>query len=609
MRPLAISAEGQRALSGARNGLWGIALLTAVIALFPIALALFTLMLFDVAMPGRSGATLVGIVIITIGVLGVNLFLMSLRRDMIMHLGPVLAAAIGNRPDVGISRMTPLILTRDHGVSVTEGLDAIRAFLNSRAASAWLDACGMPLYLLTMLFLQGWLAALLLGVAVVAVLVIQRALKHHSQATDGIIANIATRKSVAEAAWPDAPLIRAMGMQERVARSWQLADHMLAHAHREMTAQQRRFVAMSEGLIFVMGVSFLAVGAWLAEIELASVGTVVAASVLALLALRPFMQMMESIPLMWAAREGWWRIDDLLTNAPPMLDHIALPQPRETLECEGLAVLPPGHSNPALRNISFSLVAGDVLAVIGVGGSGKSALLHALSGAWAPASGKVRLDGGALDQWDSDDLARHIGFIPQHGGLMTGTVAENICRFSLNARPEAIIEAAQVAGVHAMILRLPDGYGTQVGPNGSFLSQSQARRIALARALHENPFLLALDQPTAHLDPEGEQALVKALTHARERGAITVLAGNDRMIVEMASKVLILRGGVMTDFGPKEEVRARSDAARKKLDAAKGITAKDVQATVRRAGTAEARKIATKAAAPSTEPVAKAGAS
>jgi ATP-binding cassette subfamily C protein len=610
MRLLAISAEGQRALVAARKGLWGIALLTAVIALFPITLALFTLMLFDVAIPGRSGATLIGLVLITVGVMGVHLFLVSLRREMISQLGPVLSAAIGNRPDVGMSRMTPMILTREQGGTVTGGLDAIRDFLNSRAASSWIDACAIPLYLLAMVFFHGWLALLLLATAVLAVLLVRRACRHYSADAEHLTASAAARESVAETAWPDAPLIRALGMQERVARSWQFADHMLAHARRSAIDGDKQIVAMSEGLMFVMTVSFLALGAWLVETGDASAGVVVAASVLALLALRPFVQMIDNIPLMLAARDGWWRIDDMLAKAPPMLDHIALPQPKETLECEALAILPPGHNSPVLRNITFSLTKGDVLAVIGVGGSGKSALLHALAGAWAPANGKVRLDGGALDQWDSDDLSRHIGFIPQHGGLMTGTVAENICRFSLNARPEAIIEAAQLAGVHAMILRLPDGYGTQVGPNGAFLSQSQARRIALARAMHENPFLLALDQPTAHLDPEGEQALVKALTHARKRGAIIVLAGNDRLIVEMATKVLILRNGIMTDFGPKEEVRARSDAARKKLEDAKSIAAsKNVQAQVRRAGTADARKAAAKPAVAKTEPVAKAGAS
>lgn len=575
MRPLAISAEGQRALTAARQGLLGIVLLTAVMALFPIALSLFTLLLFDVAMPGHSGASLIGIAIITLGVMGFYLFLSSLRRDMIVQMGPVLSAAIGNRPDVGTSRLTPLILAREQGEQVTADLDSIRHFLNSRGAGAWLDASAIPLFLLTMIFFHGWLALMLLVATALAAFVLHRVIGLDARLRDDIADNVADRESVAGAAWADASLIRAMGMQERVARSWQLADHMVAYSRRELTVTERLFSIISEGLVFGMIIAFLALGAWLSVTDRASAGVVVSAAVLACMALRPFSQMIDSVPAMLSAREGWWRIDDTLANAPPMLTNIALPQPKETLECEGLAVIPPGHNAPVLRNITFALAAGDVLAVIGIGGAGKSALLRALSGAWPAASGKVRLDSGALDQWDSDELARHIGYMPQHAGLMTGTVAENICRFSLNARPEAIIEAAQVAGVHGMILRLPDGYGTQVGPDGNFLSQSQARRIALARALYDNPFLLVLDQPTAHLDPEGEQALVKALSHARARGAVIVLAGNDKLIVEFAAKVLILRNGIMTDFGPKDEVRARSDAARKKIEAARRLAQPD----------------------------------
>lgn len=566
MRPIAISIEVQRALREARSGLWGVGVLTAIIGLFPIALALFLLLLFDVALPGHSGATLVGVYVVLIIIFGFYLVLSGLRRRMFAQLGEVILGRLGNRIDASPGRLMQLIQSPQHGGETIADLDAIERFLASRAAPAWCDMAAVPLYLLVMIFFHGWLALALLVAVLLFVGLLRRALRP-SIAIAGRLAQLtAERDAITTLTRTQGDLVRALGMRERISRSWRMASQILVRTRRKSNDRDIAFSEGADGLLYLLLASILAIGGWLAINDLASTGILVSAAVLALFSLRPFARAIELVPEMTAAQRGWWRLDERLDREPPPPAVVELPQPSATLDCEGVVLVPPGSERPVLRNINFSLAAGEVLAVIGGGGTGKSALLRALAGAWSPVQGHIRLDGGALDQWDSDDLARHIGYMPEHGGLMSGSVAENIARFDPDARPEAIVDAARRAGAHELILRLSDGYGSTIGSDGAGLSQSQGRRIALARALYGNPFLIILDQPAAHIDMEGEKALARAVGDARERGAIVVLGGSDRILVEIATSVLILRNGIVAEFGPKEEVRARAEKARSRIE-------------------------------------------
>jgi ABC-type protease/lipase transport system fused ATPase/permease subunit len=208
-----------------------------------------------------------------------------------------------------------------------------------------------------------------------------------------------------------------------------------------------------------------------------------------------------------ATRQSWARLKELLQKAPERQITHELPAPTSTLSAEGVSLAPPGANRLTVEGVSFVARSGEAIAVIGPSGSGKSTLVRGLTGVWNPVRGTVRLDGAALDQWDSDALGRHIGYLPQNVELLDGTVAENIGRFDPNATSEAVIAAARLAGVHDMVVRLPDGYETPVGADGSNLSAGQRQRIALARALYNDPFLIVLDEPNSNLDAEGETAL------------------------------------------------------------------------------------------------------
>jgi len=234
-----------------------------------------------------------------------------------------------------------------------------------------------------------------------------------------------------------------------------------------------------------------------------------------------------------------------------------LQTPTSRLSVEAVSMVAPGDQRPIIHDVTFVLTAGQGLGVIGPSGSGKSSLIRALVGVWTPARGKVRLDGAALDQWSSDALGRHIGYLPQDVELFTGTVAQNISRFDPEARSDDIIAAAKEAGVHEMIIKMRDGYNTEVGEQGSALSAGQAQRVALARALYGDPFLIVLDEPNSNLDTEGDEALTRAVRAARERGAIVVVVAHRPIGIEGVDQVLVLKDGRMQAFGPKEQVLAQ----------------------------------------------------
>ena len=236
---------------------------------------------------------------------------------------------------------------------------------------------------------------------------------------------------------------------------------------------------------------------------------------------------------------------------------MALQPPAQSLVVENVGVMPPGSEKVVVQDVSLSLQAGNGLGIIGPSGSGKSSLARMLVGVWRPARGRIRLDGAALDQWSPDSLGKHIGYLPQDVELLAGTVAQNIGRFSDPLDPEAVIAAATAAGVHDLIVSLPDGYETQVGESGTALSAGQAQRVALARALYGDPFLVVLDEPNSNLDAEGDEALSRAIMSVRARGGIVVVVAHRPSAIAGVDMLLMMAQGRAQAFGPKDEVLAR----------------------------------------------------
>src|SRR5947207_4237226 len=246
-----------------------------------------------------------------------------------------------------------------------------------------------------------------------------------------------------------------------------------------------------------------------------------------------------------------------MAPAPP----VSLPRPSRELSVQELTIAPPGSEKPIVSNISFSLRAGMGLALLGASASGKTSLSKALVGIWPPQSGLVRLDGAALDQWRNEDLGRFIGYLPQDVALFDGTVAENICRFDQAASSDSILKAARIAGVHDVILRLPQGYSTRIGRGGISLSAGQRQRIGLARAVFGDPFLVVLDEPNANLDADGENALTRAIHTLRRNNAVVIVVSHRPSALSALDMAMVLYEGKAIAFGRSQDIFARVNNA------------------------------------------------
>jgi ATP-binding cassette subfamily C protein len=327
-----------------------------------------------------------------------------------------------------------------------------------------------------------------------------------------------------------------------------------------MTTQQRLtdvtggLGSISKVLRMVLQSAVLGVGGYLVIHGEATGGIMIAASIISARALAPVELAIAHWKGFVAARRSWGRLKQLLAAMPERAEPLPLREPVSTLSVQNVSVAPPAEQRLVVKDVTFHLKSGSGLGILGPSGSGKSCLARALVGVWAPVRGRVRLDEAALDQWRPEMLGRHIGYLPQDVELFAGTVAQNIARFRTEDDPDLVIQAATLAGVHELILSLPQGYETPVGEGGTALSAGQRQRVGLARALYGNPFLVVLDEPNSNLDLEGEQALIQALVSVRERGGIAVVIAHRPSVMAALDQALIMAGGEVKAFGPKDEV-------------------------------------------------------
>jgi ATP-binding cassette subfamily C protein len=363
-----------------------------------------------------------------------------------------------------------------------------------------------------------------------------------------------SRQKLADAARRNAALLQALGMRPRMTERWTQASENYLQSQQAANDMTTGLGSLSRVLRVVIQSGILGIGAYLVINQEATAGVMLAATILASRSLAPVELAIANWKSFVTARQSWRRLSEALVAAPVEEERIALPAPKQNIRLTAVTVVPPGTGTAALHEVSFTLIAGNALGVIGPSGSGKTSLARALIGVWKPARGTIRLDGATLDQWSSDAFGRFVGYLPQEVELLEGTVAENIARFEQDADPTKLIAAATKAGVHEVILRLPQGYKTQVGEGGAMLSGGQRQRIALARALYDDPFLVILDEPNSNLDANGEQALSNAISGIRARGGIAIVIAHRPSAVSAVDHVLVLNEGRVQAFGAREQV-------------------------------------------------------
>ncbi len=444
-------------------------------------------------------------------------------------------------------------------VSPTRDLDQVRSFIASAGPPALIDLPWIFFFLLILTLVHYWLGLVtligMIGLGILTWTAERVSSKHVAAVTDAA----ARRRMLGERQWRHAEIITSLGMRERVMLQWRRVHLQFLKEQAALTSTSSKLSGISKVSRMFLQSAVLTVGAMLVIDGKASAGIIFASSILSGRALAPVDQAIANWKNFVGARQSWARLDNLLRQVPAAArERIQLPSPSQTLVVESLSLTPPSSSSrTTVADVSFQIRAGQVLGIIGPSASGKSSLVRGVIGAWKPVRGAIRLDGASLDQWDSETLGRHIGYLPQSVELFAGTIAENIARFEPSAPSELVIAAAQAAGVHNMILQLPDGYDLQVGEDGAHLSAGQRQRIALARALYRDPFLVVLDEPNSNLDPEGEAALAQAVGSVKGRGGIVLLVAHRAGILATADLALLMRGGTAQAFGPRDEVLAQ----------------------------------------------------
>ena len=550
-------SELGEALRACRGAFIGVGLMSCVINLLYLTGSIFMLEVYDRVLPSRSVPTLVGLVFIAAVLYMAQGVLDLIRGRILGRIGTALDESLNARVFDTVVRIPLLIGGRSEGLQPLRDLDNVRAFLGSMGPSAFFDLPWLPFYLAICFAFHVMIGitALIGAIILVSLTLVTEYLSR--QPAREAMSLAARRNDLAAASRRNAEVLVAMGMAGRLSKRWSDANEKYLAGNQNASDVSGGLGAISKVLRMMLQSAVLGTGAYLVIHQEATAGIIIAGSILSARALAPVDLAIAHWKSFIAARQSWHRLNRLLEQMPVRATQTQLQDPTTRLSVEGLSIAAPGDQRLIVHDVTFALTAGMGLGVIGPSGSGKSSLIRALVGVWLPVRGKVRLDGAALDQWSSDLLGRHVGYLPQDVELFTGTVAQNICRFDPEAKSDDIISAAKEAGVHEMIIKMRDGYNTDVGEQGKALSAGQAQRVALARALYGDPFLIVLDEPNSNLDTEGDEALTRAVRAARERGAIVVVVAHRPIGIEAVDQILVLKDGRLQAFGPKEQVLAQ----------------------------------------------------
>ncbi len=547
-------SELGEALRACRSAFIGVGIISCMINLLYLTGSLFMLEVYDRVLPSRSVPTLIGLIILAGGLYIAQGILDLIRGRILGRIGTSLDEALNARVFDIVVRLPLTVGGRNEGLQPLRDLDNVRGFLGGMGPSAFFDLPWLPFYLAICFAFHVLIGVTaLVGAIILVTLTLMTEFLSRAPARQAL-GLAARRNDLAAASRRNAEVLVSMGMSGRLTKRWTDANQNYLNGNQRASDVAGGLGAVAKVLRMMLQSAVLAVGAYLVIHQEATAGIIIAGSILSARALAPVDLAIAHWKSFIAARQSWQRLNRLLESMPARPTPTLLQTPSSRLSVEAVSIVPPGDQRLIVQDVTFALAAGNGLGIIGPSGSGKSSLVRALVGVWQPARGKVRIDGAALDQWSPDVLGRHIGYLPQDVELFAGSVAQNICRFDPEATSDGIIAAAKEAGVHEMIIKMREGYDTQVGEQGAALSAGQAQRVALARALYGNPFLIVLDEPNSNLDTEGDEALTRAIRGARERGAIVVVVAHRPVGIEAVDMLLVLKEGRMHAFGPKDTV-------------------------------------------------------
>jgi ATP-binding cassette subfamily C protein len=532
--------------------------MSGIINILALTGAFYMLQVYDRALTSGSVPTLVALSLIAIGLYCFQGLFDILRSQILVRIGAKLDKKIAplahkvaiDMPRFGFSAAESLERGRD--------VDTVRGFLGSQGPIALFDLPWMPIFLIFVFMLHPYLGALTLGGAFVLTLLTIATEIMTRRWTSATHQAVVARNSIADSNARNADILKAMGFAGRAVARFNRANDAHLTVQTKTNDISATFGAISRVLRMLLQSAVLGLGALLTMQGELTAGAIIAATIVAARALAPVDLAIGNWKGFVAARAAYQRLKETVVVLAETGEAMPLPPPTSSLKVENITVAAPGSGRVLLSDVSFELDAGQALGVIGPSGGGKTTLVRALTGVWPVLRGSIRFDDAELSQWDDDVLGQFIGYLPQDVALLDATIEENISRLQDKDYDKdqagPVVEAAKAAGVHEKILRMPDGYHTELGPFGASLSGGQRQRIALARALFGKPFVVILDEPNSNLDSEGELALTAAIKGIRQRGGIAIVVAHRPSALAAVDFVAVVQNGKMTAFGPKEEI-------------------------------------------------------
>lgn len=555
-----LPAPMEKAFKDCRRHLASAAFFSALVNILYLSPSIYMLQVYDRVVPTQGELTLVFLTLIIAFALACLAALETVRARLLVLAGLRLDRLLSS--DI-LGRLMAQSRPANTAQAMRE-FDGLRAALAGPAALAFMDAPWTPIYVIVAFMIHPALGALTI---VGGILLFGLAMLNERATKPDLLkaqrANAAAYASQESAAM-NGEVVRALGMRRSV-----IARHLEERGigqsmQTEAQFKGGRFSALTKFFRLFLQSAALGLGAYLAIKGQISSGSIIAASILLSRALQPVEQLVGGWTSVIQARGAMATLAELFEKTQPLdIDRTQLPTPMGAVELDRIVVRAPGRDELVLKAVSLKIAPGESMGVVGASGAGKTTLARIIAGALSPDAGIVRMDGANYTDWDADRLADHIGYLPQDPSLLSGSVKDNISRFAAwrGMSPEKVdqlaVEAATLAGVHELILKLPKGYDTPLAPGGRGLSAGQAQRVALARALFGNPTLLILDEPNSALDAEGEASLLRAIHSAKTRGATILIVAHRTGILAGVDRLLVMREGAIERLGPREEVLAK----------------------------------------------------
>lgn len=545
-------SELKQTIIKAKKSIFMAGLFSMFINVLMLVPPLYMLQLYDRVLTSRSESTLYMLTLIVI-VLFVTMGLLEVVRSRVLvKFGNRFANILSNRifestfelankkPEAASSRLMG-------------DFTQLRQFLTGNGLFAFFDAPWIPIYIIVLFLFHPYFGFFAIFAAITLVAI--TFLNEYTTKEKMDNANTLNRDSMMqlEANIRNAEVINAMGMKTNVRKKWEEKYFGFLNAQNDASNKAGIWSNLSKTLRMFFQSMILGLGAYLAVNMELSAGMMIAGSIIMGRALAPLDLMIATWKGFSGARMSYKRIDQLLKDFPKNKEYMELPAPKGFISVEGVYAKPPASNKYTLENLNFSINKGDILGVIGASAAGKSTLARIILGVWPVQIGTVRIDGADISQWDREHLGKYIGYLPQDIELFSGTISENIARFN-EVDSQKVIEAAMKAGVHEMILRLPEGYDTVIGSGAVVLSGGQRQRIGLARAIYDNPVFVVLDEPNSNLDEQGELALLKTVEELKQSGTTVVIITHRPNILKVTNKILIMNSGKIERYASTEEI-------------------------------------------------------